>query len=149
MKIPAMMVVAATVLAFAFPQAPPVLAQETEIGAASRPFPLHSGSSPESDNRGQTVSEHPDGNKRFGDVSSEKNQTRIGKTCETTFRGHNVVIRSRSHRVVALNHSRHRLLIHRHGHRFGVLNEAQQRAMMGFGLVPRHSDFDSLVESFG
>jgi hypothetical protein len=122
MKIPAMTVVIVTVLAFAFLQASPVLAQETETGAASRPFPFHGGSSPESDNRGQAVGEQPDDNKRSGDVSAEKSQTRGEKTGETTFRGHNVVIRKRSHRVVALNHSRHRLFIHRHGHRFGVLN---------------------------
>jgi hypothetical protein len=123
MKLLVATVATATVLTFAFRQAPPVLAQEADIGASSRPFPLNGGSSSRSDDRGQSSGEPSQGTERSGDVSSEKSQTRSETTGETLIRGHRVVIHKHSRRIFALSHSRHRLLIHRHGHRVVALNE--------------------------
>src|SRR5215468_8792597 len=128
MKLPAMTILTATVLAFAFAQTPPVLAQETEIGAASRPFPLDGGPSLGSDNRGQTVGEQSDGAKRSGDVSSEKSQTRIGKTGETAglrvHQRHRVAAHERGGGLFAFHHHTHRLPTHRRGHRVVALNRS-------------------------
>jgi hypothetical protein len=124
MKLPVVTVVTATVLAFAFPQIQPVLAQGADIGASSRPFPLDGGSSTGSDSHGQSLGEQSEGAERSGDVSSANSQTSIEKTSaektsETTFRRHRVVIHKRSRRVFAFNPPRHRLPIHRRGHRLG------------------------------
>lgn len=129
MKLPVVTVVTATVLAFAFPQIQPVLAQGADIGASSRPFPLDGGSSTGSDSHGQSFGEQSEGAERSGDVSSANSQTSIEKTSaektsaektsETTFRRHRVVIHKRSRRVFAFNPPRHRLPIHRRGHRLG------------------------------
>jgi hypothetical protein len=123
MKLLVATVATATVLVFAFGQTQPVLAQEADIGAASRPFPLDGGSSPRSDDRGQSSGEQSEGTERSGGVGSEKSQTRTETTGEIGLRGHRVVIHKHSRRVIALSHSRHRLLIHRRGHRIAVLNE--------------------------
>jgi len=120
MKLLVVTVATATVLAFAFSQTRPVLAQGGDIGAASRPFPLDGGSSPGSDDRGQSSGERSEGTERSGDVGSEKNQTRIGKTGETLFRGHRAVIHKHSRRVIAISHPRHH---HRRGHRVVELKE--------------------------
>jgi hypothetical protein len=122
MKLSAATVVTATVLAFAFPQTPPVLAEGADVGAASRPFPLNDGSSPGAGNRGQSHGEQSQGTERSGDVGSEKSQTGIGNAGKTSFRGHRVHRHGHRH-VFALNHPRHHLLIHRRGHRVAALNE--------------------------
>jgi hypothetical protein len=123
MKSPAVTVATAMVLAFAFLQTPPVLAQGGDIGAASRPFPLDGGPSPGSGNQGQSIGEQSKGAERSGDISSEKNQTRSGNAGETSFRGHRMATHKRGRRVFVLDHPRHRILIHRRGHRFVLLNE--------------------------
>jgi len=123
MKLLVVTVVTATIAAFAFPQTTPVLAQGTDVGAASRPFPLEGGSSPESDNRGQSSGQQSEGTERSGDVSSEKSQTPIGRASETPSRGHRVVVHRHSRRVSALNHAKHHILLRRRGHRVAALNE--------------------------
>jgi len=136
MKLPVMTIVTSTVLAFTILQTTTVLAQETEIGAASRPFPLYGGPSQDSENRGQTVGERPDATKRSGEASSEKRETRVGKIGETTFRGrsqshiglsvhprHRVAAHRRGRRSFAFRHRGHRFVTHRRGHRFAALNE--------------------------
>jgi hypothetical protein len=117
MKPPAVKVATAMVLAFAFLQTPAVLAQGADIGAASRPFPLNDEPSPGSGNQGQSVGEQSKGAERPGDVSSEKNQTRVGNSRETSSRGHRMATHKRGRRVFALYHPRHRIPIHRRGHR--------------------------------
>jgi hypothetical protein len=115
-----LIVTVATVLAAAFPQITPVLAQGADVGAASRPYPLNGGPTTGSDDRGQS-SEKSEGTERSGDASSEKSQTRSGKT--TLFRGHHAVIHKHSHHVIAISHSRHHLPIHRRGRHVVALNE--------------------------
>jgi hypothetical protein len=122
MKLLVMTVATATILASAFPQTTPVLAQGTDIGAASRPFPLDGGPSAGSDDRGPS-SEKSEGTERSGDVSSEKNQTRSEKAGETLSRGHRVAIHKHLHRVIAISHSRHRLPIHHRARHVVALNE--------------------------
>jgi hypothetical protein len=56
MRLLALNVATATVLAFAFPQAPQVLAQTYEDGSMGRPLQLDGGPAAGSDNRGQTGS---------------------------------------------------------------------------------------------
>lgn|SRR5579871_4548625 len=118
MKLLVLAVATVTVLASAFPQATPVLAQGGDIGAASRPYPLDGGPSAGSDDRGQS-SEKSEGAGRSGDVSSEKGPPSSGKTGETQLRGHRVVTHRHSHHVIAISHSRH----HRRGRHVVALNE--------------------------
>jgi hypothetical protein len=122
MKLLVVTVATAAVLASAFPQTTPVLAQGADIGAASRPYPLNGEPLAGSGDRVQS-SEKSEGSERSGNASSEKDQTSIGKTSETLFRGHRAGIHRHTHRVVAISHSRHRLLIHRRGHRVVGLSE--------------------------
>jgi hypothetical protein len=118
MKLLVLTVATVTVLASAFPQATPTLAQGADIGAASRPYPLDGGPSAGSDDRGQS-SEKSEGAGRSGDVSIEKSPTRSEKAGETLLRGHRVVTHKHSHRVIAVSHSRH----HRRGRHVVALNE--------------------------
>jgi hypothetical protein len=121
MKLFVVTVATATVLASAFPQTTPVLAQGADIGAASRPYPLDGGLPAGSDDRGQS-SKKSEGSEQSGDLSSEKSQT-VGKTGKTLFREHHAVSHKHTHRVSALGHPRHHHLIHRRGHRVVALNE--------------------------
>jgi hypothetical protein len=123
MKSPAVTVATVVVLAFAFLQTSPVQAQGTDIGAASRPFPLNDESSRGSGNQGQSTGEQSKGAERSGDMSPEKSQARSGNAGETSFSGHRMAAHKRGRRVFALNHSRHRILIHRRGHHVVLLNE--------------------------
>ncbi len=126
MRLLALTVATATVVAFAFPQTPRVLAQGSDSGAVGRPLQLDGGPSLGSDNRGQSSSGRTE---QSAGVRSEEDQTSSGKTGETTIRErsrtsvglsserkHRVVIYKRGHHVVAFNGPRHRFAIHRHGH---------------------------------
>jgi hypothetical protein len=119
MKLVAAAVVTATTLAFAFAPTPPVLAQGTDVGAASRPFPLNGEPLAGSESRGQSNGEQPEGTERSGNSDSDKSQVQVGKTGETTFRGHHVGIHKHGRRVLA----RHHFLIHRRGHRVVAVDE--------------------------
>ena len=129
MRVLALTVATASVLAFAFPQIPRVLAQGSDSGAVGRPLQLDGGPSLGSDNHGQSSGGGSERTEPSAGVRSENSQTPIGKTGETTVRGrsrsriglsserkHRVVIYKRGHRVVAFNGPRHRFAIHRHGH---------------------------------
>jgi hypothetical protein len=143
MRLLAVTVVSATVLAFAFPQTPRVLAQWSDSGAANRPLQLDGGPSLGSDNRGQSFGGQSEGTEQSGASSSEKSQARVGKTGETAFRGrsqthiglsfqsrHRVVIHKRGPRFFAFNHPRHRFVIHRRGHRVVAFNEPRRHVMI-------------------
>jgi len=123
MRLLAVTAVTAAVVVFTFPQTSPVLAQPSDIGAASRPFPLEGGPPAESENSGQS-SDQPSGRaERPGEVSSEKSQTSSPKAGEARIHGHRAAIHRHGRHAFAFNHSRHRLLIHRHGHRVAALDE--------------------------
>ena len=123
MRLLAVTAMAATVLVFTFPQTSRVLAEASDIGAASRPFPLEGGPPAESDNSGQS-SDQPSGRaERPGEVSSEKSQTSSPKAGEARIRGRRAAIHRHSRHAFAFSHSRHRLFIHRHGHRVAALDE--------------------------
>jgi hypothetical protein len=128
MRLPAVTAVTATVLALTFSQTPQVLAQDPDVGAASRPFPLDGGPSPGSDNQGQSLGRQSEGTERSGAVSSEKSETQVGETRETAPHGrkhfrsrHHVVVHRRGRRLFAFSHRRHHAVIHRHGHRIVAL----------------------------
>jgi hypothetical protein len=113
MKLTAVTVVTATVLAFAFPQTPPVLAQEGEIGAASRPFPLNDRSSAGTDSRGQLLGEQSKGTERSDAVGSERRQTNAGETA----------VRERSQNHIGLSHHpAHRIAAYKRGRRFFAIS---------------------------
>jgi hypothetical protein len=122
MRLLAVTAVTATVLVFAFPQTSPVLAEASDIGAASRPFPLEGGPPADSENSGQSSDQQPGRAERPAEVSSEKSQTSL-KAGEAPIRGRRAAIHRHSRHTFAFNHSRHRLLIHRHGHRVAALDE--------------------------
>jgi hypothetical protein len=113
---------AATVLVFTFPQTSPVLAEASDVGAASRPFPLEGGPPADSDNSGQSSDQQSGRAERPGEVSSEKSQTSIPQAGEAPIRGRRAAIHRHSRHAFAFNHSRHRLLIHRRGHRVAALD---------------------------
>jgi hypothetical protein len=135
MRLSAVTAVTATLLAFSFPQTTQVLAQDSDIGAASRPFPLDGGPSPASGNQEQSSGQQSESSERSGTASSTKSQTGIGETRDTASRGHERTIRSsfrprhrmvshrRSHRF-AFNHRRRHLVIHRRGHRIVESNDS-------------------------
>ena len=123
MRLFAVTAVTATVLVFAFPQTSPVLAQASDVGAASRPFPLEGGPSAGPDNSGQSPDQQSERAERPGEVSSEKSQTSSPKAGEARIRGRSAAIHRHSRHAFAFNHSRHHLLIHRHGHRVAALDE--------------------------
>jgi hypothetical protein len=122
MKLVAVTAVTAAVLAFALPRTPPVLAQASDIGAASRPFPLEGGPPAGSDNHGQSSGEQSEGTERSRDISSEKSQTRVGKAGESPLRGRRAAIH-RHGRHASLYHPRHYFWNHRRGRRVVALNE--------------------------
>src|SRR5258707_15634878 len=96
MRLLALTVATASVLAFAFP-AGPVLAQGYDNGAVGRPLQLDGGSSLGSDSRGQSFDGRSKGTEQPAGVTSEKGQTRIGKTGETA-------VRARSQTHLGLKH---------------------------------------------
>src|SRR5467141_1313789 len=136
MRLLALTVATVTVVAFAFPQTPRVLAQGFDTGAVGRPLQLDGGPSLGSDNRGQSGGR----TEQSAGVRSEKDQTSSGKTGETTIRErsqtstglsserkHRVVIYKRGHRVVAFNRLRHRFAIHRHGNHLLAFSGSRHR----------------------
>jgi len=149
MRLLALTVATAAVLAFAFSQTPRVLAQGSDRGAASQPLQLDGGPPLGSDNGGQSFGGRSEGAEHAAGVGSEISQTRVGKTGKTTIRGrsqtriglssqprHRLVIRKRGLRVVAFNEPWHRFVIHRHGrhvapwHRFVIHRHG--RRVVGF-----------------
>jgi hypothetical protein len=124
MRLLALTVATASVLAFAFPQTPRVLAQGSDSGAVGRPLQLDGGSSLGSDNRGQSFGGRSEGTEPSAGVRSEKSQTDIAKTGETTVRG-----RSRS-RIGLSSRPRHRFVIHRRGRRFVEFNEPKRHVLI-------------------
>ena len=134
MRLLALAVATASVLAFAFP-AGRVLAQGYDDGAVGRPLQLDGGSSLGSDSRGQSLGGRSERTEQPAGVTSEKSQIRIGKIDETTIRPrsqthiglrHRLALHKRSHhlfafhaqRHLAFHAQRHRFVIHRHGRRF-------------------------------
>jgi len=135
MRLSAVTAVTATVLAFTFSPAVPTVAQDSDIGAASRPFPLDGGPSPASDNQERSSGRQSETTEKSGD-SSVKSQTVSGETRDTLSRGrahaktrwsfrprHHTVGHRRGHRF-AFNHHRRHLVIHRRGHRLAELNDS-------------------------
>jgi hypothetical protein len=123
-------VATATVLTFVFPQTPPVLAQGHDDGAVGPTLRLDGGPPVGSDNPGQTRA-RSESTEPSADNKSQKAQTGIEKTTETTIRNrshahtalrghvkHRFVVHRRGHHVFAFHVPRHRFVIHRHGRRF-------------------------------
>ena len=135
MRLLALTVATASVLAFTFP-AGRVLAQGNDNGAVGRPLQLDGGSSLGSDSRGQSLGGRSERTEQPAGVTSEKSQIRIGKIDETTIRPrsqthiglrhrlrHRLALHKRSHHLFAFHAQRHRFVIHRHGRRFVALSE--------------------------
>ena len=140
MRLLALTVGTACVLAFAVPPAPRVLAQGSDTGAVGRPLQLDGGPSLGSDNRGQSSGGGSERTEPSAGVRSEKDQTGAGKIGETTIgersnasiglsseRKHRVVIHRRGHRVVAFNAPRHRFAIHRYSHHLVAFSGPRHR----------------------
>src|SRR5712672_4199177 len=106
MRLLALTVATVTVVAFAFPQTPRVLAQGYDNGAVGRPLQLDGGPSLGSDSRGQSFGGRSESSEQPAGVTSEKSQTPIGKTGETT-------VRARSQTHLGLRYRlRHSLALH-------------------------------------
>jgi hypothetical protein len=130
----ALAVATTTMLTFAFPLTPQVLAQGTDDGAVGRPLQLDGGPSVGSDNHGQMGSRSE---ATEPSASSKKSQTAIEKTGDTAIGGrskthmgwrlrprHRFAIHKRRYHVFAFHLPRHRFVIHRHGRRFVAVNES-------------------------
>ena len=135
MRLLALAVATASVLAFAFP-AGPVLAQGYDNGAVGRPLQLDGGPSLKSDSHGQSFGGRSESSERPAGVTAEQSQTRIGQTGETTARArsqthiglryrlrHGLALHRRSHHVFVFHVPRHGFVIHRHGRRFVAFSE--------------------------
>jgi len=135
MRLLALTVATASVLAFAVP-AGPVLAQGNDDGAVGRPLQLDGGPSLGSDSRGQSSGGRSESSEQSAGVTSEKSQTGIGKTGETTARvrsqthlglryrtRHSLALHRRNHHVFVFHVPRHGFVIHRHSRRFVALSE--------------------------
>jgi hypothetical protein len=133
MRLLALTVATTTMLTFAFPPAPQVLAQGTDDGAVGRPLQLDGGPSLGSDNHGQSGS-RPEGTEPS--ASAKKSETAIEKTGETAVGGrskthlrwrlrphHRFAMHKRRYHVFAFHMPRHRFLVPRHGRRFVAVNE--------------------------
>jgi hypothetical protein len=135
MRLLALAVATASVLAFAFPQGP-VLAQGHDDGAVGRPLQLDGGPSLGPDSRGQSSGGRSQATEQPAGVTAEQSQTRIGTTGETTARKrsqthlglryrlrHSLALHRRSHHVFVFHVPRHGFVIHRHGRRFVAFSE--------------------------
>jgi hypothetical protein len=136
MRLLALTVATASVLAFAYPQIPQVLAQSRDDGAVGPTLRLDGGPPLGTDNRGQTSNRSERTEPPIG-ASSEKGQASIEKTGQGAIRGrshthvgwnsrakHRFVIHRRGHHIFAFHAPRHRFfVIHRHGRRFVAFNE--------------------------
>jgi hypothetical protein len=133
MRLLALTVATATVLTFAFPQTPQVLAQSRDDGAVGPTLRLDGGPPSETDNRGSGA--RSEGTQPSTAARSEKGQTDIEKTEETTTRGsphshvgwnhaqHRFVVHRRAHHIFAFHAPRHPFVIRRHGRHFVTFNE--------------------------
>jgi hypothetical protein len=143
MRLLALTVATTTMLSFAFPLTPQVLAQGADDGAVGRPLQLDGGPSVGSDNHGSSV-----GSDNHGQIgsrsqatepsdSSKKSQTAVEKTGEAavgrrskTHVGwrrrplHRFAIRRHRYHVFAFHSPRHPFVIHRHGRRFVAVNDS-------------------------
>jgi hypothetical protein len=129
MRLLALTVATASVLAFAFP-AGRVLAQGNDNGAVGRPLQLDGGSSLGTDSRGQSLGGRSERTEQPAGVTSEKGETRIGKADETSIRPH-----SQTH--TGLRHPlRHRLALHKHRHHLFAFH-APRHHLFAFH-APRH-----------
>jgi hypothetical protein len=134
MRLLALTVATTTMLTFAFPLTPQVLAQGTDDGAVGRPLQLDGGPSVGSDNHGRVGSRS---DAIEPSASSKKSQTAIEKTGKPpigerskTHIGwrlrprHRFAIHKRRYHVFAFHVPRHRFVIHRRGRRFVAINES-------------------------
>jgi hypothetical protein len=129
MRILAVTFATATVLAFAFPQTPRVLAQGSDGGAVGRQFQLYT--PPGSGNRGHGGPS--EATEQSSAATSEKSQTGIGNADETTIHGssrarHRFVLQKRGHHFLAFHYQRYPFAIRRRGHRFVAFNESSGSA---------------------
>jgi hypothetical protein len=135
MRLLALTVATASVLAFACPQGP-VLAQGHDDGAVGRPLQLDGGPSLGSDSRGQSSGGRSERTEQPAGVTAEQSQTRIGQTGETTARVRSqthlglryqprrrLALHNRGHHVFGFHVPRHRFVIHRHVRRFVAFSE--------------------------
>jgi len=133
MRLLTITVATATVFTLACSQTPQVLAHDD--GAVGPVLRLNGGPPLGSDNRGQTNARSEE-TKPSANTKSEKAQTGIEKTAETTIRRrshthiglrshakHRFVYHRRGHHMMAFHMPGHRFVIHRHGRRFVALNE--------------------------
>jgi hypothetical protein len=134
MRLLALTVATTTMLTFALPLTPPVLAQGTDDGAVGRPLQLDGGPSAGSDNRGQ-VGSRSEGAEQS--ATAGKSQAATETTGETAIGGrskahmgwrvrsrHRFAMHRHRYHVFAFHMPRHRFVIPRHGRRFVVVNES-------------------------
>lgn len=134
MRLLALSVATATVLALAPPQTPPVLAQSHDDGAVGRTLRLDGGPPLEPENRPQIGSQNESAESSAA-AASQKSQVSAEKTGEAATRGrpktrigwgarprHRFAFHRRSHYVFAFHAARHRFGIHRHSRRFVAFN---------------------------
>jgi hypothetical protein len=137
MRLLALTVATTTMLTFAFPLAPRVLAQGTDDGAVGRPLQLDGGPSLGSDNHGQTGSRSEATEASTSSKKSQVDQIAVEKTGETAIGGrskthggwrlrprHRFTMHKRRYHVFAFHMPRHRFVIHRRGRRFVAVNES-------------------------
>lgn len=139
MRLLALTLATGTMLTFAFPLTPQVLAQGADDGAVGRQLQLDGGPSLGSDNRGQTGSRQtgsrPEGTEPS--ASTKKSEAAAEKTGEAAIGGrskahigwrvrprHRFAMHRRHYHVFAFHMPRHRFLIPRHGRRFVAVNES-------------------------
>jgi hypothetical protein len=131
MRLLALTVATASVLAFAFP-AGRVLAQGNDNDAVGRPLQLDGGSPLGTDSRGQSLGGRSERTEQPAGVTSEKSEMRIGKTDETT-------IRPRSQTHTGLRYPpRHRLALHKRSHHLFAFHAPRHHR---FAFHPRHRLF--------
>ena len=137
MRLLALTVATTTMLTFAFPLTPQVLAQGTDDGAVGRPLQLDGGPSQGSDNRGQ-VGSPSEGTEQSArakksqtatEKPGETGETAIGKRSKAHSGGtvrprHRSAMHRRRYHVFAFHMPRHRFVIPRHGRRVVLVNES-------------------------
>jgi hypothetical protein len=134
MRLLALTVATTTMLTFAFPLTPQVLAQGADDGAVGRPLQLDGGPSVGSDNRGQ-IGSRPEATEPS--ASAKKSQIATEKTGETAIGGrskthvgwrlrarHRFAMHKRRYHVFAFHMPRHRFVIHRRARRFVAVNDS-------------------------
>jgi hypothetical protein len=137
MRLLALTVATTTMLTFALPLTPQVLAQGTDDGAVGRPLQLDGGPSLGSNNRGQTGSRSEAAEPSASSKKGQIDQIAVDKTGETAIGGrskthsgwkhrppHRFTMHRRRYHVFAFHMPRHRFVIHRRGRRFVAVNES-------------------------